>query len=68
MISRLICRVPNVCQCNGRVEAIEDAEWEGHVLDDGPEVSAVELLLRRSVPVRLGLQRVPDVERQIGDE
>ena len=68
MISRLVGRVPDVSQGDSRVKPVEDAERKGHVLDDGPEVAAVELLLCRSVPVRFGLQRVPDVERLVGDE
>ena len=68
MIAGLVSGVPDVGEGNGRVESIEDAKRKGHVLDDCPQLSAVELLLGIAVAVRLGLQRVPDVEGKVGHE
>ena len=65
VISGLVSRIPDVRQRHRRVEPVEDAEGQGHVLDDGPKFGAVEVLLLQPVSVWLGLQSVPNVERQI---
>ena len=68
MISRPVGRVPDVSQGHGRVEPVEDAQRQRHVLDDGPHRRAVELLLAHSVPVGLGFQGVPDVKGKVGHQ
>jgi len=50
------------------VESVEDAKGKGHVLHDGPHLRAVKFLLVIAVAVGLGLQCVPDVEGEVGNQ
>jgi hypothetical protein len=51
VISGLVSRIPDVRQRHRRVEPVEDAEGQGHVLDDGPKFGAVKVLLLQTISV-----------------
>jgi len=68
MVSRLVCRAPDVGQGHGRVEPVEDAERQRHVAEQRPQQVAVELLAGGVVRRLLHLQRVPQVDGQVHDE
>ena len=45
VLSRFVCRAPDVSQCHSRVESVENAEGQGDVAEDGPPLQRVEILL-----------------------